>query len=381
MRRACASHLQGLRLLLGDELAIDLGTSNTLVYEFGRGVVINEPTVIAFNLDDGRVAAVGRAAEAMVGREPPSIRVVRPLKDGVIADFEAAERLLSILIRRALRRRTVLKPRLLICLPGEITSVERRAVEEAALGAGAGWIDFVEEPLAAAACLIRTGLERASMIVDVGGGTTDIAVLSLGRVIWASTLRKGGGEMDRAVAAHLQQAHGLEVGERTAERVKIKLGSAVPLVDHREMEVGGRNLTTRLPETVKVTGREVQLAIEPVIQEITGAVRATLEELSAEVAADLLESGIVLTGGGAQLPGLRERLGREVGLEVRAAADPMVATVLGAGGLLQPAGSGPSPGSEAEATPASANVGKKGLFGVPVMRRMVKLFNVLGGHR
>lgn len=329
--------IRRLRLSLTGELAVDLGTSNTRVYAAGGRVMLNEPSVIAFSTSSGRVVAVGREAKLMIGREPRSIRVVRPLRDGVIADFDAAEKLLSHFIRQALTKWATLSPRILVCIPGEITQVERRAVEDAAYRAGTRQVSFVEEPFAAAAGVgLDVEAACASMIVDVGGGTVDIAVLSLGGLIHTSTLRMGGMEMDRAIARYLHEERSLEVGEQTAEAIKCALGSASLQADERVMEVRGRSLTTRLPAKIRVRSAEVQAAIEPVVQEIMHTVRAALEELPPEVSADLLDSGIVLTGGGAQLQGLAERLSRESGLEVRVAANPECAVVLGAGRLLRP---------------------------------------------
>jgi rod shape-determining protein MreB len=337
VRRAATPAIQRLRLSLTGELAVDLGTSNTRVYAVGNGAVLNEPSVIAFSTRSGRVVAVGREAKLMIGREPRLIRVAQPLRNGVIADFEAVEKMLSHFIHHALTKWAILHPRLLLCIPGEITQVERRAFEDAALRAGTRQVSFVEEPFAAAAGVgLAVEAAHASMIVDIGGGTVDIAVLSLGGLIHASTLRMGGIEMDRAIARYLHEERGLEVGEQTAEAIKLKLGSADLQADERVMEVRGRSLTTRLPTKIRLRSAEVQTAIEPVVQEVMRTVRAALEELPPEVSADLLDSGIVLTGGGAQLQGLAERIGRESSLEVKVAANPQCAVVFGAGRLLQP---------------------------------------------
>jgi rod shape-determining protein MreB len=337
VRRAATPAIQRLRLSLTGELAVDLGTSHTRVYAVGNGAVFNEPSVIAFSARSGRVVAVGREAKLMIGREPRLIQVAQPLRNGVIADFEAAEKMLTHFIHHALTKWAILHPRLLLCIPGDITQVERRAFEDAALRAGTRQVSFVEEPFAAAAGVgLDVEAAHASMIVDVGGGTVDIAVLSLGGLIHASTLRMGGIEMDCAIARYLHDERSLEVGEQTAEAIKLKLGSADLQADEREMEVGGRSLTTRLPAKIRVKSAEVQAAIEPVVQEIMHTVRAALEELPPEVSADLLDSGIVLTGGGAHLQGLAERIGRESGLKVRVAVNPECAVVLGAGHLLRP---------------------------------------------
>ena len=337
LQRTVSSTLQSLRLPLTSELVIDLGTANTRIYAPGRGVVLDEPSVIALSASTDQVVAAGRVAKQMIGREPASIRVVRPLRDGVIADFVAAEKMLSTFMRRALTQLTILSPRVLVSTPGEITQVEQRAVEEAAYRAGARQVEFIEEPFAAAAGVgIDTEAAHASAVVDIGAGTVDIAVLSLGGLIHASTLRTGGMAMDYALARYLREEHSLEVGEETAERIKRMLGLVEPYQSNRAIEAGGQSLLTRLPARIKVTSAEVQTAVEPVVAEIMRAVIASLEKLPPEVSADLLDSGLVLTGGGAQLPGLSERLCQETGLEVRLSTNPTLAVVLGAARLLWP---------------------------------------------
>jgi rod shape-determining protein MreB len=282
-------------------------------------------------------------AKQMMGRAPQTIRVVRPLQAGVIADDEAAEKLLLTFIRRALGHRAWLHPKILICVPCEITEVERRAVEDAAHRAGAHEVNLIEKPFAAA---VGAGLDlaanQAAMIVTIGGGTTDVAVLSFGGLVHAATARAGGMNLDQAIARHLHQTRSVEIGETSAELIKLKLASATGEADQQSLKVGGRSLSTRLPVWLSVTGAEIRAAIEGVIQELLGIVQSALEELPPEVAADLLESGIVLTGGGAQLPGLSERLSQAVGLEVRLADSPTLAAVLGAGQMLQP--TAPLPG-------------------------------------
>jgi rod shape-determining protein MreB len=342
LQRAVSSTWQGFRPLLTGELAIDLGTANTRIFAPGRGVVLNEPSVIALNARNDQVVAVGRAAKRLIGRESSSIRVVRPLRDGVIADFEAAEKMLSTFMRRALAQWIILSPQVLICIPGEITEVERRAVEDAAYHAGARQVEFIEEPFAAAAGVgIETEAAHASAVIDIGAGTVDIAVLSLGGLIHASTLRTGGMAMDHALAHYLREEHSLEVGEETAEMIKRTLGSVEPHQSNRAIEVGGRSLLTRLPARIKVTSAEVQTAMAPVVAGVMRAVIGSLEKLPPEVSADLLDSGIVLTGGGAQLPGLPERLSQETGLEVRLSTNPSLAVVTGAARLLWPEAAAP----------------------------------------
>jgi rod shape-determining protein MreB len=291
----------------------------------------------------------------MIGRAPHNIRVVRPLQGGVIADYEAAEKLLVTFIRRALGRRAYLHPRALICVPCEITEVERRAVEDAARRAGAREVSLIEKPFAAAAGAgLDLAANHASMIVTIGGGTTDVAVLSFGGLIQAATTRAGGMKRDQAIAQHLHKTRSMEVGETTAELIKLKLASASGEADQLVLEVGGRSLSSRLPVWLSVTSAEVSTAIEPVIRELISTVRNVIEELPPEVAADLLDSGIVLTGGGAQLQGLPERLHREIGLEVRLAGNSTLAAVLGAGRLLRPEGPEPEMNRQTMPGPASA---------------------------
>lgn len=327
---------QSFRRSFISDLAIDLGTTNTLIYMPGRGIVLNEPSVIAFSARNAQVVALGHEAKLMIGRAPASIRVVPPLREGVIAHYEAAEKMLAGFIRRVYSRSCLLSPRLLICVPGQITQVERRAVEEAAYCAGARQVTFIEEPVAAAAGAgLGENALRASMVIDIGGGTTDIAVLSPNGLIHLSTLRLGGVEMDRAIARYLRQGYSLEVGEGTAESLKLAFSSSAREPNQGEFEVGGWSLIKRMPAKIVVRGEEIQAAVEPVVKEIIRAVQATLEILPPEVSADLLDSGLVMTGGGAQFPGLPEQLNRAVGLKVRLASEPLLAVVRGAGRLLE----------------------------------------------
>jgi rod shape-determining protein MreB len=335
LRQAFERALRKLHLLFASDLAIDLGTSNTLVYVPGQGIVLNEPSVIALNKQSDQIVAVGREAKLAIGREPRSVAVIRPLKDGVIADFEAAEKMLSYFIARSIKRR-LLAPRVLICTPGDITQVERRAIDTAAYRAGVSRVEIIEEPIAAAIGAGYDGSRNSTfMVVDIGGGTTDIAVLSSGGPVHVSTLRVGGTEMDEAIARYLRHRRGIEVGELTSEAIKLELGTVDPQIETRTAQVRGRSTTTGLPVTVEVTNDEIRSALVPVAEAIVGAVRSAMENLPPEVAADLLESGIVLSGGASQLPGLAGWLSRELGIETRLAQDPMAAVVLGAGRLLR----------------------------------------------
>jgi rod shape-determining protein MreB len=336
LERLWTSSLQTLRSAVSSDLVVDLGSANTLIYLPGSGIVLDEPSVIAFDTGTSQVEAVGYAAKSLIGREPQSICVAHPIKDGVIADCEIAGKLLSEFINRAHKQSSLLGPRLLICIPSDATDVEQKAFEEVATRAGAGRSNFIAAPIAAAAgAELEARSTRASMIADIGAGTVDIAVLCRGKLIYSSTLRVGGREMDQAIIQSLRQEHSIEIGVETAETLKIELGSVRPRSEPRVMEAGGRNLIARLPESIPVTDREVQVAIEPIFKEIERGIRAALEEVPPQAAVDLLESGIILSGGLAQLAGLPERLSQEIGLSVYSAAAPMAAVVIGAGRLLE----------------------------------------------
>jgi len=320
--------------VFGNELAIDLGTANTCIFALGRGIVLNEPSVVAFNTRRGSVEAVGTDARDMLGRSPPHITPVRPVKNGVIADFDALEKMLSAFLRRASpggwRR-----PRLIIGVPAEITSVERRAVRESAVRVNAAGIHLVDEPMAAA---VGVGLPvtepTGSMIVDIGGGTTDIAVISMAGVVYGRSVRVAGNSMDEAIEQYMRRAHALLVGERTAEQIKIEIGSAAPLDEPRRMEVSGRHLSEGVPRTILVNDAQVREALEEPVRTIIQAVREALEQVPPELSGDIYERGLTLTGGGALLKGLDRRLRAETGLPIQVAADPLFSVVLGAGRLL-----------------------------------------------
>jgi rod shape-determining protein MreB and related proteins len=319
-----------------NDLVVDLGTSNTIIFVPDEGVVLNEPSLIALNNNNNEIVAVGREAKLALGRQASTIRIVRPLKEGVIADFDATELMLSYFIKCALARRKLSNPRVLICAPGEVSQVERRALEDAAGRAGARYVEVVEEPLAAA---IGAGFDiqsgRVFMLVDVGGGTTDVAVLGYGGPVHLSTLRVGGDKMDDAIIQHIRHIHCVEIGELTAEAIKIELGS-VGDTDNHAIEVRGRNLKTGLPAAINITKEDVWAAIEPVVEVIIQGVCHSLEELSPEVSAGIMESGLVLTGGASQLEGLAKRISEETGIMARqVSSDAQSVAVLGAGKLFR----------------------------------------------
>jgi rod shape-determining protein MreB len=321
--------------ILGRDMAVDLGTANTLVYVRGRGIILNEPSVVAVNVKDGRPLAVGAEAKRMIGRTPSHIQAIRPLKDGVIADFEICEKMLRYFIQRAHSRRFA-KPRMIICVPSGITGVERRAVMEAAMNAGARKAYIIEEPMAAA---IGAGLPvhepTGNMVVDIGGGTTEVAVISLGGIVSSQSVRVGGDELDEAIISYVKKEHSLALGERTAEEIKITLGSAHPLQEELYAEVRGRDLVTGLPKVLVVSTEEIRQAIAEPVSAIVDAVKVTLDKTPPELAADIMEKGIVLTGGGALLQGLGPRLHHETSMQIVTAPDPLSCVAIGAGQCLE----------------------------------------------
>ncbi len=320
---------------LTTDLAIDLGTANTCVFVPGRGIVLNEPSVVAFNTEHNRIEAVGTKAREMIGRTPQNMVAIRPLRDGVIADFDAAERMLSDFIRRSHRRTGWVRPRVVVGVPAEITQVERRAVKDSTLRAKASEVYLIEEPVAAA---IGAGLPitepTGNMIVDIGGGTTDIAVISLAGLVYRRSVRVGGDEMDMAIIDHMKRQHGLLIGERTAEQIKIEIGSAAPLESPRQMEVRGRHLLEGLPKSVLVSDGEIREALKSTVDVIVHAVRGALERIPPELAADIYDRGVVITGGGSLLRNLDERLRNDTELPVQMAEDPLTSVVRGAGRML-----------------------------------------------
>jgi rod shape-determining protein MreB and related proteins len=321
--------------LYGRDMAVDLGTANTLVYVRGRGIILNEPSVVAVNVKDGHPLAVGAEAKRMIGRTPSYIQAIRPLKDGVIADFEICETMLRYFIQSAQKRRFA-KPRMVICVPSGITGVEQRAVIEAAMTAGARKAYIIEEPMAAA---IGAGLPvhepTGNMVVDIGGGTTEVAVISLGGVVTSQSVRIGGDELDEAVIAYIKKEYSLALGERTSEEIKIALGSAYPLEEELHAEIRGRDLVTGLPKVLVVSTNEIRDAIAEPVAAIVDAVKVTLDKTPPELAADIMEQGIVLTGGGALLHGLGARLQQETGMLIVLAQDPLSCVAIGAGQCLE----------------------------------------------
>ena len=321
--------------LLGRDMAVDLGTANTLVYVRGRGIILNEPSVVAVDVKDGRPLAVGAEAKRMIGRTPSNIQAIRPLKDGVIADFEVCEKMLRYFIHRVHQRRFA-KPRMVICVPSGITGVEQRAVMEAAEYAGARKAWIVEEPMATA---IGAGLPvhepTGNMIVDIGGGTTEVAVISLGGIVTSQSIRIGGDELDDAIVSYVKKEFSLALGERTAEEIKIALGSAYALEEELRAEIRGRDLVTGLPKTVLITTEQIREAIEEPVQAIVDAIKVTLDRTPPELAADIMDQGIVLAGGGALLHGLGARIESETGMPVLVARDPLSCVAIGSGQCLE----------------------------------------------
>jgi rod shape-determining protein MreB len=317
------------------DLAIDLGTANTLVLAKNKGVVVYEPSIVALNKLTGKVEAVGKEAKEMLGRTPGNIVAIRPMKDGVIADFESTERMLDYFIKKAHNRNMWVRPRIVIGVPSEITQVEKRAVRDAAYRARATEVYLVEEAMAAA---IGAGLPitepSGNMIVDIGGGTTDVAVISLAGIVYSRSVRVAGNEMDEAIIQYIKKKYNLLIGERTAEQVKMELGSAFPLEEEISMEIKGRNLMEGVPKTIVISDGEIREALGDTVATIVNTVHEALEKTPPELSADILDRGIVLTGGGALLKKLDVRLREETGLPVTIAEQPLYSVVLGAGKLL-----------------------------------------------
>jgi rod shape-determining protein MreB len=328
--------LRSLFSLFSSDLAIDLGTANTCVYVRGKGIVVNEPSIIAINKVNGRVEAVGREAKEMLGRTPGNIVAIKPMKDGVIADFEYTEKMLAYFIRKAHNNRNVwVRPRIVIGVPSEITQVEKRAVKDSAYRAKASEVHLVEEAMAAA---IGAGMPitepSGNMIVDIGGGTTDIAVISLAGIVYSKAVRVAGNEMDEAIIQYIKKTYNLLIGERTAEAIKMEVGSAYPLDERMSMEIKGRHLIEGVPKTITITDEEIRESLAETVNVIVDAVRVALERTPPELSADIVDRGIVLTGGGALLKNLDKRLREETGLPLAMAEDPLSSVVLGAGKML-----------------------------------------------
>lgn len=319
-----------------NDVGVDLGTANTLVYVKGEGIVVNEPSIVALDRERGKLIAVGAEAREMMGRTPENILTVRPLKDGVIADFDVAEEMLRYFIRRAQRNRLLVRPKVVVCVPSGITEVEKRAVRDAAEKAGAREVFLVAEPMAAA---IGVGLPVnepvGSMVIDIGGGTSEIAVISLSGVVTHVSERVGGDEMDEAIVQFMKKAHNLLIGERMAEQIKIRIGSAYPLEEELEMPVRGRDLIANIPKTVVVRSEEVREALQEPVNVIVNATRMALERTPPELSSDILDRGVIMTGGGSLLRGLDRRLREETGLPVSVMDDPLTCVAKGAGKILE----------------------------------------------
>jgi rod shape-determining protein MreB and related proteins len=319
----------------GRDMAVDLGTANTLVYLRGRGIVLSEPSVVAIDQATGDVHAVGLEAKRMLGRTPGSISAIRPLKDGVIADFDVTEQMLRHFIQKVHQHRFA-HPRVVVCVPSGVTGVEKRAVEEATLSAGARQAYLIEEPMAAA---IGAGLPVAeptgNMIVDIGGGTTEVAVISLGGIVVSQSLRVGGDEMDEAIVNHLKREYKLLIGQQTAEEIKLEVGSAFQLKEELQAEVRGRDMLSGLPKTVILSSEEVRHALEEPVGQIIDAIRSTLDKTPPELSADIMDRGIVLAGGGALLQGLDQRLRQETHMPTHLAESPLTCVAVGSGRSLE----------------------------------------------
>jgi len=328
-------NIRSLFSLFSSDLAIDLGTANTLVFAKGKGIVVNEQSIVAINKNNGEVEAVGKEAKEMLGRTPGNIVAIRPMKDGVIADFKVTERMLNYFIQKAHGRKMLVHPRIVIGVPSEITQVEKRAVIDSAYRARASEVHLVEQAMVAA---IGAGLPitepSGNMVVDIGGGTTDVAVISLSGIVYSRSVRVAGNEMDDAIMQYLKKKYNLLIGERTAEQIKMQVGSAFPLDKEISMEIKGRNLIEGVPKTITITDQEIREALGECVATIMNAIRVALERTPPELSADISDRGIVLTGGGALLKNLDRRIREETGLPVSIAEDPLASVVLGTGRML-----------------------------------------------
>lgn len=317
------------------DIGIDLGTANTLVFVKGKGIVLREPSVVAIRRDTGTILAVGEEAKKMIGRTPGNIVAIRPMKDGVIADFDVTQTMLRHFIARAYRRKTLFYPQVVVCVPSGVTEVEKRAVLDATKQAGAREAFLIEEPMAAA---IGAGLPveepTGSMIVDIGGGTTEVAIISLGGIVTSKSIRIGGDEMDEAIVHYIKRTYNLMIGERTAEEVKIEIGTAYLADDDSNMDIRGRDLVTGLPKTLNVTAKEIEKALSDPVYQILDAIKITLEKTPPELASDIMDKGIVMTGGGALLKGLDKLVAQETGMPVFVSDDPLDCVALGSGKAL-----------------------------------------------
>lgn len=322
--------------MLSMDIGIDLGTASILVYIKGKGVVLKEPSVVAFDRDTNEIKAIGEEARLMIGRTPGNIVAVRPLRQGVISDYTVTEKMMKYFIRKAMGKKTMRKPRICVCVPSQVTEVERKAVEDATYQAGAREVSIIEEPVAAA---IGAGIDIAkpcgNMIVDIGGGTTDIAVISLGGTVVSASIKLAGDDFDDAIVRYMRKKHNLLIGERTAEDIKIRIGTCFQLPEVETMDVRGRNLVTGLPKTITVTSDETLEALRDPAMQIVDAVHGVLEKTPPELAADISDRGIVLTGGGALLRGLEDLLEEKTGINTMTADEPMTAVAIGTGKYIE----------------------------------------------
>ena len=334
-RTSRVGNMRSLFSMFSSDLAIDLGTANTLVYARGKGIVVNEPSIVAINKNTGEVEAVGKEAKEMLGRTPGNIVAIKPMKDGVIADFKVTEKMLNYFIQKAHNRKMLVHPRIVIGVPSEITQVEKRAVMDSAYRAKASEVHLVEQAMVAA---IGAGLPitepSGNMVVDIGGGTPDIAVISLSGIVYSRSVRMAGNQMDEAIMNFMKRKYNLLIGERTAEQIKIEIGSAYPLEKPMTMEIKGRNLIEGVPKTITIDDSEVREAVSECVSTIMNAIRVALERTPPELSADISDRGIVLTGGGAMLKNLDKRIREETGLPVSIADEPLSSVVLGTGKML-----------------------------------------------
>ena len=318
------------------DIGIDLGTASILVYVKGKGVILKEPSVVAFDRDSNEVKAIGEEARLMLGRTPGNIIAVRPLRQGVISDYTVTEKMIKYFVQKALGRRTFQKPRISICVPSGVTEVERNAVQQATFAAGARDVYLIEEPVAAA---IGAGIDISkacgNLIVDIGGGTTDVAVISLGGTVVSTSLKVAGDDFDEAIVRYMKKKHNLLIGDRTAEDIKIKIGTTYPLIENEAMEVSGRNLVTGLPKTVTVTSAETERALQGTSNQIIEAIISVLERTPPELSADILERGIMLTGGGAKLRGLEEMIEERTGINTMTAEETTQVVAIGTGEYVE----------------------------------------------
>lgn len=325
-----------MNMFMSNDIGIDLGTASILVYIKGKGVVLKEPSVVAIDRDTNKIITFGEEARLMIGRTPGNIVAVRPLRQGVISDYTVTEKMLKYFINKAVGKRTLRKPRISVCIPSGATEVEKKAVEDATYQAGAREVTIIEEPVAAA---IGAGIDISkpcgNMIVDIGGGTSDIAVISLGGTVVNTSIKIAGDDFDEAIVRYMRKKHNLLIGERTAEDIKIKIGTTYPLVEEESMEVRGRNLVTGLPKTVTVTSSETEEALRETTSQIVEAVIGVLERTPPELSADILDRGIVLTGGGAMLRGLEELIEERTGINTMTAEDPMKVVAIGTGQFVE----------------------------------------------